>query len=127
MSASLVATFIVNAIATIFYIMLLAGSSLQTDGWLRYSPNGTFVTLKLPPYEQRILTQCSLPTAHSNASYPTVRHTHPPPRSIRALTPYYLRYGWRQAAEATAWQTFGPSATRSTAKASKCARTICPE
>jgi hypothetical protein len=75
MSASLVAAFLANVIATIFYIMLLAGSILQTDGWLRYSPNGTFVTLKLPPYEQRILTQCSPPTARYNATYPTVRHT----------------------------------------------------
>ena len=77
MSAALVAAFIANVIATIFYIMLLAGSALQTDGWLRYSPNGTFVTLKLPPYEQQILTQCSPATANFNASYPTVR---PPPR-----------------------------------------------
>ncbi len=60
-------------IATIFFIMMLVGSSIQTDGWILYQPNGTFVTLQLPPYEQQILTQCSGPTANANHSYPTVR------------------------------------------------------
>jgi hypothetical protein len=69
--------------------MMLVGTCIQTDGWIRYQPNGTFYSLQLPPFEQRILTQCSPATANLNSSYPTVRF-HQPSESRTCYGPILL-------------------------------------
>jgi hypothetical protein len=128
MTACIYSNYFALFTATIFFILLLVGTSLQTDGWIRYSPNGTFLTLQLPPFEQRILFQCSPPTANANTSYPTV------PPSLHCVLFFFMllsnaarvRYGLKLEAVATEWQTYGPSVMRSRFKASECAPTTCP-